>query len=211
MAVTPVPQVTDGASYAGGGQIVPVAAVGTAAVAATAEGKERPLSTNLNGWMRATLQSAVVDAAAWVGGTLNTVAVRATAATVSYAEGTWRSLSVTLAGALRVTLAELLAGENQTTNRMMTESPMVPYRMTTATTTTQVTGAGTFGGVNIGKGVAGGTIVVYDNTAASGIVIASWLCVAAEQGFIPGDISFATGLTTITSQATDIVIRARSN
>ena len=83
-------------------------------------------------------------------------------------------------------------------------------RMSTATTTTAKSGAGVLNGIVINKAVATGTITVYDNTAASGTVLALITFGAALLTDPPilalYGIAFATGCTVITSQATDITI-----
>ncbi len=84
------------------------------------------------------------------------------------------------------------------------------YVHTTAATTTVVkTGAGHFHGIMINTLVAG-AITIYDNTAASGTVIAVITLPAAGAGdmpcFLPFDVAFATGLTIVTAQATDLTV-----
>ncbi len=82
--------------------------------------------------------------------------------------------------------------------------------MTTATTATAKSGAGVFHGVAINTIVGAATITIYDNTAGSGTKIGIITLPAAGAGdmpnFIPFDVAFATGLTFVTSGATDITI-----
>ena len=79
------------------------------------------------------------------------------------------------------------------------------YQNITSATTTVVGKAETeLMGITINKGVASATITVYDNTAASGNKIAT---IAADN---PGNFFYGTrcktGLTIVTSGATDITV-----
>lgn len=78
--------------------------------------------------------------------------------------------------------------------------------MTTATTTTIKSGAGFLHVVNVGTCVSGATISLFDNTAGSGASMAVITCpanTAAMPTFI-FDRTFATGLTAVTSGATNV-------
>ncbi len=85
--------------------------------------------------------------------------------------------------------------------------------ITTATTTTVKSGAGLFHNIVINKGVATATITIYDNTAASGTLIGTITFGAALLSDPPDlaiyNASFATGLTLVTSGATDITVMYR--
>jgi len=72
--------------------------------------------------------------------------------------------------------------------------------ISTATTTTLKSGSGCLGFITVTGGTAG-TIVVYDNTAASGTVIASFSSTNALQTYM-FQCEFNTGLTIVTSAAT---------
>lgn len=81
--------------------------------------------------------------------------------------------------------------------------------ITTATTTTPKSGAGTFGGLVINKAVATATITIYDNTAASGTLIGTITFGAAVSGdpiTLTYNASVTTGITLVTSGATDITV-----
>ena len=79
--------------------------------------------------------------------------------------------------------------------------------ISTAATTTVKSGAGFFHLMTVEGGTAG-TIIIYDNTAASGDIIASFdsTNAIATYGF---NISFTTGLTIITSAATKLTVAYR--
>ena len=85
-----------------------------------------------------------------------------------------------------------------------------PLNITTATTTTVKSGAGVLKSITINKGIATGVITIYDNTAASGTKIGTITFGAALVSDPPVtgiyDAAFATGLTVVTSAATDITV-----
>lgn len=74
----------------------------------------------------------------------------------------------------------------------------------TATTTVVKTGKGILHTITVAGGTAG-TIVVYDNTAASGTILANFSSTNALQTYI-FDVAFATGLTIVTSAATSVSV-----
>lgn len=74
----------------------------------------------------------------------------------------------------------------------------------TATTTVVKTGAGILHAITVEGGTAG-TIIVYDNTAATGTILASFSSTNALQTYV-FDVTFATGLTVITSAATQLSV-----
>lgn len=82
--------------------------------------------------------------------------------------------------------------------------------ITSATTTTVKSGVGQLHSITINKGAATGVITIYDNTAASGTKIGTITFGAAllSDPPIPAlyDVAFATGLTIVTSAATDITV-----
>ena len=82
--------------------------------------------------------------------------------------------------------------------------------ITTATTTTVKSGAGTLHGINVNTlGTIASTAVVYDNTAASGTKIATIdTLTAGNVGWNQYDVAFATGLTIVTTgtSAPDITV-----
>lgn len=70
------------------------------------------------------------------------------------------------------------------------------------TTTVVETGSGILGAIVFNKPVATGVVTVYDNTAASGTVIATITVPANPQPFrLEYNIEFVTGLTIVTSVA----------
>jgi len=107
----------------------------------------------------------------------------------------------------QINVNTLLAGENLTTNRLNNEPVYSFSYIATATTTTAKTGAGTLHSITIEGGTTG-TIIIYDNTAASGTIIASYDSTNYPYNHI-FDVSFGTGLTIITSAATKITITYR--
>jgi len=122
--------------------------------------------------------------------------------------------SMDLSGNQRTTLGTLIAGENQTTNRLNVE-PVYSYAHITAaapTTTTIKSGAGTLHAIDF-TAVATGVITIYDNTAGSGTIIriiTSPAAILQNEVNKVLDISFTTGLTIVTATAAqDIVVAYR--
>jgi len=79
--------------------------------------------------------------------------------------------------------------------------------ISTATTTTIKSGAGYLNTITITEAVAS-TIIVYDNTAASGTVLASFVASAAV-GTYTFNVTFSTGLTIITAGASKLSVSSR--
>ena len=135
---------------------------------------------------------------------------------IGWTDSIWARVGVILAGsnyALLVSLASDIRGENATTKRLDVSTPHSTAIMTTATTTTHLTGAGRFRGLRIGKDVATGVITVYDNTAGSGAILDKYTAGAAAVAVPPRpcDIPVATGITVVTSQAFDVMIDWNAN
>ncbi len=108
---------------------------------------------------------------------------------------------------LKTALGSLIAGENLTTNRLNNE-PVYSYAtITTATTTTVKSGAGTLARIIVTGGTTG-TIIIYDNTAGSGTKIADFDTTNALATY-PFDATFSTGLTIVTSAATKLTVLYR--
>ena len=105
------------------------------------------------------------------------------------------------------TMSTLLAGENLTTNRLNNE-PIYSYAViTTQTTTTCKSGAGTLHTITISTPVANATVKVWDSLAGSGTVLVDTITLPAaliSDGPITltFDESFTTGLTIVTAGAT---------
>jgi hypothetical protein len=72
--------------------------------------------------------------------------------------------------------------------------------ITTATTTVVKTGPGVLHAFTVGTGGASSTATVYDNTAASGTVLA--VISTAAQANLVLDIGFSIGLTVVTATGT---------
>ena len=85
--------------------------------------------------------------------------------------------------------------------------------ITTGATTTVKSGLGALHSIIVNTFVASATITVYDNTAASGTKIATITLPSTITSDAPVtinyDIGFATGLTIVTSGATDITVSYR--
>ena len=106
-----------------------------------------------------------------------------------------------------VTQATLMAGEDIAANRMLVEARNSYNTISTATTTAIKSASGFLHTITITGGTAG-TIIVYDNTAASGTQIANFDSTAEMKTYI-FDVSFGTGLTIITSAATKLTVSYR--
>lgn len=113
-------------------------------------------------------------------------------------------------GNLLSSMGTKVAGEDLTNDVLKVENQMTYLNITTATTTTVKTGTGLFNAITINKNVATATITIYDNTAASGTKIGTITAGAALLSDPPlnaiYNVKFATGLTIVTSGATDITI-----
>lgn len=83
-------------------------------------------------------------------------------------------------------------------------NPLNSTYIATATTTTIKTGRGNLARIVLTE-TAAGTIVVYDNTAASGTILASFKASVGEQTFEIG-CKFQTGLTVITGAASKLSV-----
>ena len=79
--------------------------------------------------------------------------------------------------------------------------------ISTATTTTVKSGAGKLHSITLGE-TAAGAITIYDNTEASGTVLAVLKASVAEQTFT-FDVAFATGLTIVTAAASKLNVSYR--
>lgn len=77
--------------------------------------------------------------------------------------------------------------------------------ISTAATTTAKSGTGQLGSIIVTGGTAG-TIIVYDNTAASGTILASFSSTNALADYDFKGTPFYTGLTIVTSAATQLTV-----
>jgi len=101
----------------------------------------------------------------------------------------------------------LRAGEDLTNDVQKVEIRNAYNYIATATTTVIKTGAGVLHSITVNGGT-GGTIIVYDNTAGSGTIIASFDSTNALASYI-FDVAFATGLTIVTGAATKLTVSYR--
>lgn len=100
-----------------------------------------------------------------------------------------------------------LAGEDLVADVMKVEQRNNSQYISTAATTTIKTGSGFLHGITVQGGTAG-TIIVYDNTAASGTILASFDSTAALATYLL-DVVFSIGLTVVTSAATKLTVSYR--
>ena len=110
-------------------------------------------------------------------------------------------------GNLKETLGTTIAGEDIPNDVLKVEMRNNATVISTATTTVCKTGAGLLHTITVTGGTAG-TIVVYDNTAASGTILASFASTNALATYT-FNVSFSVGLTVVTSAATLVTISAR--
>lgn len=76
--------------------------------------------------------------------------------------------------------------------------------ISTATTTTVKSGTGRLHTITLGE-TAAGAITIYDNTAASGTIIAVLKASVVEQTF-EFNVKFTTGLTIVTAAASKLSV-----
>lgn len=113
-------------------------------------------------------------------------------------------------GAAHVTLS---SSEDTTAGVIKVEQRFSYTPITTAATTVVKASAGFFHGIVINKAVATGVITIYDNTSAAGTKIGTITFGASLLSdppiVAPYNVSFATGLTIVTSAATDLTVAYR--
>ena len=106
----------------------------------------------------------------------------------------------------------LRALATDTSGNLYENPAAVSFRnITTATTTTVKSGAGRLVAINVNTGVANATIAVFDSLTGTGTTIGKITMQgggAAVQGFALDYkyLPFATGLTIVTSGATDVTV-----
>ncbi len=133
----------------------------------------------------------------------------------TYTTGQRTDLQADSQGNLQSNLFTKIAGEDLTNDVMKCEEQFSYTNITLAAPTTTVvkSGAGLLHCIQINKAVATGVITVYDNTAASGTVIATITQPAAVLATTQNclyDVKFNTGLTVVTSTAAqDITVSTR--
>ena len=111
------------------------------------------------------------------------------------------------AGNLKTDLGTKVAGEDITNDRLKTEYRGTPAYISTATTTVVKSGAGHLHSLVVNGGTAG-TIIGYDNTAASGDIVFSFDSTNALATYM-FDVSFTNGLTIVTGAATKVSVSFR--
>lgn len=129
------------------------------------------------------------------------------ASPIAAQEGNKRFIQADSLGNTKVTAATLEAGEDITNDVTKVELRFTPTYISTATTTVIKTGTGLLHTLTVQGGTAG-TIIVYDNTAASGTVLASFDSTNALETYT-FDCTFNTGLTVVTSAATKLTVNSR--
>lgn len=118
------------------------------------------------------------------------------------ADGDRGELQVDTNGFLVTTLGTAIKGEDLLNDVMKVEQQMSYQAISTATTTTVKSGSGLLHSIIVTGGTAG-TIIVYDNTAGSGTVIASFDSTNALETYV-FNAKFTTGLTIVTGAATKL-------
>lgn len=104
-------------------------------------------------------------------------------------------LTTDTSGNLAMTLLGLIAGEDQTLNRLAIENNDTYSNVTASGSTVVKSGAGILSKLTINtKSGATGILVLYDNTAASGTKIATIDVTGGPLTLLYG-VAFATGLT----------------
>lgn len=106
-----------------------------------------------------------------------------------------------------VGMYDKIAGEDLTNDVLKVNQVFSNTYISSATTTVVKTGAGLLHTIVIGETAAGAT-TIYDNTAASGTIIAVLKASIAEQTFT-FDAAFAIGLTVVTAGASKISVNWR--
>jgi len=122
-------------------------------------------------------------------------------------EGQFGVLQQDSLGNLKETLGTTIAGEDIPSDVTKVEMRNNATYISTATTTVCKTGTGLLHTLTVTGGTAG-TIIGYDNTAASGTILFSFDSTNAQATYT-FDVSFAIGLTIITSAATKMTVSAR--
>lgn len=115
-----------------------------------------------------------------------------------------------MTNAQKTTMETRLAGEDLVADRLKVEHRYSYVNVTTATTTVVKSGEGLLHAIVVNKAVAAATITIYDNTAASGTKIGTitfpGTITGADQRPMAYNANYLTGLTIVTSGATDLTI-----
>lgn len=107
-------------------------------------------------------------------------------------------------GNAKVSLGTLINGESSRYQRMLTVGAWNYATVSTATTTTVLSGSGIIGRVYVAGGTMG-NVTIYDNTAASGTTVLPTTTVVQGQELLR-DVVVGTGFTIVTSAATILTI-----
>jgi hypothetical protein len=120
------------------------------------------------------------------------------ASSTTYTDGDGTVMQTDINGNVKQTLATAIAGEDLTNDVMKTEQRFSYALYSGASITNTVkSGAGFLHLINIGS-ISMPTISLYDNTAASGAMIQTFPASIPVGSYLL-DVSFATGLTIITT------------
>lgn len=122
-------------------------------------------------------------------------------------DGQFAPASCDASGNTKQSLGTTIAGEDIPADVTKVENRNNATYISTATTTVCKTGTGLLHTLTVTGGTAG-TIIGYDNTAASGTILFSFDSTNALATYT-FDVSFAIGLTIITSAATKMTVSAR--
>lgn len=200
------------------------AALGDATVNPTT-GLQGSLMHGFNGTTWDRIRTAVVTPSATLTGILSVLGWAQYKTTpTTRTDGQSGPLQADSSGNLLVSLSTSIAGEDIPNDLLKVEEAWSITNITTNTTTTVKTGAGTFGGFTINNNgfTTAGTITIYDNTAGSGTKIGTYTLPLQPPGsvvlstpwFPPQmlKIRFTVGLTFVTATtapAADITVMYR--
>jgi len=130
-----------------------------------------------------------------------------TLATSTSADGDYSWVKQDVLGASYGREVYATTAEDNTVGVFKVEQRFSYSYISSATTTTVKSGAGFLNAITITEAVAS-TIIVYDNTAGSGTIIASFVA-SAGVGTYHFNVSFGTGLTIVTAGASKLTTSYR--
>lgn len=181
---------------------------------ATALGATRSRNMSFNGTTWDRVRSGITAIGSVFTGFLNTLpwAVFHTAPTAR-TDGQGGPLEADASGNLQINVATLIAGENQTTNRMMVEHAYSNARVTASGATNAIkSGTWFLHSISVDKWVSGLVIDIYDALTVTGTPIRKITLSTTDTGPIPPgviDVAGAVGLTVNLSVAGDVGISYR--
>ena len=129
-------------------------------------------------------------------------------ALTSDAGGSSSGFTLDADGNLMVALGHTLAGEAVADDVLKVEQRGYYTSITTAATTVVKSGPGWFQGCKVLGGTLG-NVTIYDNTGASGAVIAAAFTPTSSGDLFPLNTSFSVGLTVVTAAATNLTCVVR--